>query len=273
MIDSEKQEIYFHLGLPKTASTYLQRVAFPQLKGIHFHKKHDFNQYKTLSPENGDKHLFSCEMDTGIFDEMDRISQIFPGAYIILVFRSHYSWIVSKYKYSIRKWNHLRVEDYYSTEPGKPLHIPDNYYRSIIEYAERLFPGRVLVLNYHELKQEPGKLERRIMDFMGLDPVEIQNEKLVNKAFSTRQLVHLLKYNNAHRYHESKASRRWLRRIHYRYRQYLLHIVAFFSRFIPANEKGFLNYLEDQKTEIGEIYRSDWSFVLEKAQTSEGNKR
>ncbi len=45
---SGQTEVYFHVGLPKTASTYVQVLVFPKLKGIKSFPKKKFNHYKKL---------------------------------------------------------------------------------------------------------------------------------------------------------------------------------------------------------------------------------
>ncbi len=262
---TEKSRIYFHLGLPKTASTYLQKTVFPQLQGVVFHKKHDFRKYKGIASDDPHIHLFSSEMDIGIEDELKRIKNIHPMASVMIVFRSHYSWILSKYKYSIRKWNHLRMAEYYSSTDDKLLKVPTDYYRGIIELADELFDGRVLVMNYHLLKSDPGFIEGSIQDFIGIQKAAISPGKHVNKAFNTRQLIHLRRYNEWHRYRESQSKFKFFRKLYYRYRQYLLHIVAFFSKAIPVDELEFKEELKREKLVIEERYKNDWAFVRERS--------
>ncbi|MFW6043451.1 MAG: hypothetical protein ACOCPW_03755, partial [Marinilabiliaceae bacterium] len=157
MPQQDQPRIFFHLGLPKTGSTFLQRRIFPYIPGIHFFKKHHFGKYRKLKPRNGEKYFFTYEKDIDLKEAMDRIREKFPeNSYIILVFRPHYSWIVSKYKNYIRKFGHLNFDQYFSTtKKDCYLNIGPDFYSSTADYAKKLFNGRVLLLNYEELKQSP----------------------------------------------------------------------------------------------------------------------
>ncbi len=263
---SQKAKVYFHLGLPKTGSTYLQAKIFPEIPKINYFKKHDYKKYKNLIPENNEIYFFTCEKDVILFDEMDRIKDKFPdNAYIILVFRKHYSWIVSKYKNHIRKYGHLKFNEFFSTQEKSLLNINQYFYSSLSAAFCKKFDNRVLFLNYDELKKSPHSFIRKIYNFLGINKEEITYKKsVVKRSFSTNQLIILRKFNDSYRYKKLRTKYRLINRIHYKYRHFLLHIVAFLSRFIPTDSSDFEEELNREKETINAYFKEDWDYMLTK---------
>ncbi|MFO8000961.1 MAG: sulfotransferase [Marinilabilia sp.] len=266
MLQNEPQ-IFFHLGFPKTGSTYLQRRIFPYIPGIHFFKKHHFRKFRHLKPLPGHKYFFTYEKDIDIKEAMDQIKEKFPdNSYIILVFRPHYSWIVSKYKYYIRKFGYLDFKGYFSTDAPCYLNIGPDIYNSTADYAARLFNNRVLLLNFDELKLSPESFMRKIYDFMGLGKEEevAVSEKLVKPSFSIKQLKILRRFNDLYRYQKMNSSSKILNFAHHKYRQFVLHTVAFFARFAPADTAGLEKELTDRRPVIEDHFSEDWEKMLKR---------
>ena len=114
---SRQTEVYFHVGLPKTASTYLQALIFPKLKGIKFFPKKKFNKYKNLHAQRAEgKFLFSSETDRWMDEKLKEISEYYPDAGIIFVFRRHDQWISSKYNYHLRKNGRISFDELFNLE-------------------------------------------------------------------------------------------------------------------------------------------------------------
>ncbi len=63
-------QIFFHVGMPRAASTFLQYKVFPIMEGIKYIKKHNFKRHeKIISNSKFDKVLLSSEMDIGKKDK------------------------------------------------------------------------------------------------------------------------------------------------------------------------------------------------------------
>jgi hypothetical protein len=260
MPTNDQPQIFFHLGFPKTGSTFLQRLVFPYIPNIHFFKKHDFKKFRTLKPRAGHKYFFTYEKDVDIKEAMDQIKEKFPeNAYLILVFRPHYKWIVSKYKNYIRKFGHLRFSDYFTTDQKGHLNIGADFYTSRADYARKLFNDRVLILNFEELKSEPEQFMRKIYNFMGLQDEEVViSNKVVKPSFSDNQLKILRNFNNLYRFQKLKTPYKVVNQVHYKYRHFLLHIVAFFARFAPIQTEDFNREISSRKEEINAFFKEDW---------------
>ncbi|MFW5890171.1 MAG: sulfotransferase family protein [Marinilabiliaceae bacterium] len=267
MPQQDQPQVFFHLGLPKTGSTFLQRRIFPYIPGIHFFKKHHFRKYHDLKPVNGEKYFFTFEKDINVKPEMDEIKKKFPeNSYVILVFRPHYSWIVSKYKNYIRKFGHLNFDQYFSTtKKDCYLDIGPDFYSSIADYATKLFNGRVLLLNYEELKQSPENFMQKIYNFMGLNEEEvIISRKILKPSFSDNQLVILRKFNRLIQYKKLNSPIRTVNQIYYKIHHFLLHTVAFFAQFVPINTKDFKKEIASGKDKIEAFFKNDWENMMKR---------
>ena len=85
-------QIYFHVGMPRTASTFLQYKVFPVLEGIKYIKKHNFKKHnKIISEASFDKFLLSSillkPMEIDITTISRNISKAF--AFIFISFSKH----------------------------------------------------------------------------------------------------------------------------------------------------------------------------------------
>ena len=95
-MDSNKAnpEIYFHLGLGKVASTYLQYAFFPKLEGIHYIQR---TRYRftpgIVASQPGNRFFVSREMDQQLEAEVIKFARHFPQTKAILLLRRHDSWI------------------------------------------------------------------------------------------------------------------------------------------------------------------------------------
>ncbi|MCF8361233.1 MAG: sulfotransferase [Prolixibacteraceae bacterium] len=259
-------KIFFHLGLPKTASTFLQLKIFPRLPGIEYYKKHDFRKYKTLSAETGKSYFFTCEKDDELADEFNNIKTRFPdNSYVILVFRPHYSWLVSKYKNYVRKFGHLSFDDFFSVDKPSHFEMSPDYYSQIADLCKNKFNNRVLLLNFEELKQSPDKFLRKIYDFIGLEDEEVQySNRVVKKAFSNRQVKILRSFNKIHPYKRIHTKFKAINFVHYKYFHFMVHIVAFFARFIPVKTSDLEEELKKDRAEIENYFKADWDNMLKK---------
>ena len=261
----QHKEIFVHLGLPKTASTFLQILAFPKLEGIQYFRKRKFKHFVELANASSEKKLlFTTESDRGFDKKLDQVIQNFPDAKIILVFRRQDKWIASKYKYYIRKHGHLSFKDFFDLENDKGFWKKEElYFMPYIDLIKKVSPHPPLVLTFDELKKDHQHFIKRIVTYLDIDmPSQTVENKIIKKSFSEKQLLRLRKFNNFYRYHELRTSSKFLNKVHYKYREFLLHIVAFFAGFTPSSsvkKKELIPSKELEKVEA--FYREDWDQI------------
>lgn len=264
---SKEPQYYFHVGLPKTASTYLQVFVFPELKGIRYFRKRHYQQYKSLPGKPGEKLLFSNERDISLFKELDVIKQHCPQAKIIIVFREHFSWITSKYKYHLRKSGPLYFNEFYEQKLVKERGLNKHYYRNIVEKIESLFPGRCQVLIYDELKKNRSSFNKKLLQFMGLEQEPEFKNTIVKPAFTSRQLYVIRRFNQIFRYTPSMHPQKWRRKLHYKMREFSLHTIAQLSHLNFWNTNAIDKEIEKEREKLQAFFKEDWDFVCKISNT------
>ncbi len=266
MAKPDQPELFFHLGLPKTASTFLQVKVFPRLAGITYFRKKHFNQFASIIAAGAHpRYLFSCEFDRELEAKMELIARDFPQAKILLVFRRHDQWIASKYKYYLRKHGHKSFAEFVDidSETGE-WGRTDLLYRPKIEKAQSLFAHPPLVLNFEELQQNPALFTQRLEAYLGCH-IETFRNGVVKQAFSPKQLWVVRKLNRSYRYHKLTSSSRSRNRVHYKYREFLLHTVAFLAQFWPGKVVKEDVVQAAELAHIRDAFADDWAYVLTQA--------
>jgi len=137
-----KKEIYIHVGLPKTATTFLQKNIFRYCKDIYFVKKLPF----FTSNINMNKILISNEALSGSpqsgrsVDRRDkiirRLKKLFPEARIVLGLREKQKWTVSLYRQYVRQGGVCLFEDWFNNVFDHRFLDFDEY----ISLLDSLFP-------------------------------------------------------------------------------------------------------------------------------------
>ena len=103
---ASQQEIYFHVGLAKTATTFLQYKVFPNFKNIHYLQRTHYKHFrKSIEQAKADKIFISNEFDRQLEKEADNFSSYYPQAKPIIVLRRHDSWIASQYRRAVKNGN------------------------------------------------------------------------------------------------------------------------------------------------------------------------
>ena len=264
-MNEQRYDVYFHLGMTKAASTYLQTAIFPYLENIRFHPKHQFRTYKTLSRNTLDKnHLYSTEKDRRLVELVDEILTFFPEARIIIIVRRHDQWVLSKYKYYIRKHGYVSFKEFFDLESDKGLlKRSDLFLQSKIEEIEKKCTTSPLVLDHDVLRSSPDLFIDRLASYMNSSLGRgTRKRTVVNRAFNEKQLIFLRRFNRWYTYREKKSSSKFRNRVHYKYREFLLHIVAFFSQVLPVALLNGEKLIDDPGVleEIQNYYQEDWSF-------------
>ncbi len=93
------KEIFFHIGLSKTGTKYLQNVVFPKLDNIKYIPKRLYHKaFKLIENTDYKRYLVSQELDQQFDREIKKWAQRYPQTKIIVVFRRQDSWFASQYK-------------------------------------------------------------------------------------------------------------------------------------------------------------------------------
>ncbi len=261
--NSELPEIFFHAGLPKTATTFLQRSVFPKFRDIVFVKKHHFKYHERLVKKSvADRILFSNEYDRNIEEVFQWFSEKYPEARILLSFRPHDRWIESKYRYHLRKNGKLSFEEFCDIENDKGLWNSANMtFMNYVRLAEKYFKYPPFLIFQDNIKNQPFEEFKRIADYVGatFNPDDIPI-KIVKKAYNDKQLYCVRKFNRAFDgFDEDRFPPGYRRKLHRKSRALFLHVTAFFGQLVPKR------FLPDEALVPGgklalvrEKYKDDW---------------
>ena len=181
-------EIYLHIGLHKTGTSFLQKVIFPKINGIDFYNP-KLNDLKNIKPKI--KTLISNESLAGqpySFNQTDRyktlnfIKKLYPNANIIFVKRNPKNWINSLYKqyirgggvYSFQKWfNDIFDIDF----------LYDKYENELKKKFKK-----ILILDYEELKEKPDLFIKKLCSYIGVD-VPVYENKTIYSSYTNQQMI------------------------------------------------------------------------------------
>ena len=192
--------IFFHVGLGKTGSTYLQYKVFPKFKNIHYIQRTKYNKsFDIIKSTKFDKYLVSNEFDRQFPRETDRISKEFPKAKIIMVLRRNDSWLASQYRRWVKNGYPLSFEEFIDLKNDQgEWRQADAYFYPYIQMVIDKFNSKPLVLLHDELLTNPTGFIRKIADYVGAeyDPKEISLNKK-HTSYGEKQLLIRRKWNKS----------------------------------------------------------------------------
>ena len=195
-----KSEIYIHVGMHRTGTTFLQDQVFPILKDVNFIRYRDFliklkpgknlisNESFSICPFNwvGNDKLNVNDR----FVVADRLHKCFPDAKIIVGTRKdRENWKRSIYGKYLEQYQSLPFEKFVEK------YDLDTYtdFESYIKYLQDLFDD-VYVCNLEDLKKDSDSYIKGICDFIGVDVPKYKN-KVVSPMMKNQKYIQIITYN------------------------------------------------------------------------------
>ena len=256
------KELYFHVGLAKTGSTYLQNKFFHKLKGIKYIHTSEFYKYnEIISSAKEEKLLFSREFDRQFFDETLKIAEKYPDAKIIIVLRSNEKWIASQYRRYVKNGGSRSFKKFIDIEKDKGVwKIEDAFFVPKLKFLETHFANKPLILFYEEFKESPHKVFQKIADYTGTEYKKEEIDlKPKHKSYSDKQLLFVRNITRKFykkeppEFSEGKVS--WLK---FRLRWLILHLFLYLAKIAYVKSEKNLIPKTDLET-YKEFYKEDWN--------------
>lgn len=259
MPQSEKPEIYFHAGMMRTASTFMQKTVFPELTGIHYISKKQYGKaHKIITESDSEKILVSFELNNALFfTHLESFAQRYPDAGIILVLRRQDDWIASHYKRAVKNGFHDDFRKYFDIEAdtGRWNHEDLLYYPKL-EWVHKQFTKPPLILFHQQLREHPEEFLNKILQYTGAETTGNISFKPRHTSYTEKQLL-FKRWVNHHtifkeRFGEEESQ---LRKVSNKFLRYiLLHLPL----VIPFNTHHQELVPKSDKEKIRKYYEEDW---------------
>lgn len=260
-----RQEIYFHVGLGKVASTYLQQQVFPKLEGLTYISTHRYKKSKSILPKLQDqKVLVSREFDRQFEEEVRWFTKTYPQARIIMLLRRHDDWIASQYKRHVKNGFTGAFEAFLDLDKDRGFwKQADLRYAPKLKIIEECCEYPPLVLFYDELKQDPGTFLQKLTDYLGVALPQNISTKMVHTSYSEKQLKVLRAFTRRYIHdmptqYQNKI-RHWLL---YRPVWIFYHLILYVASLFPqawVPEEPLL--AEEAMRKVRETFSGDWEQV------------
>ena len=263
MTDQHKTDIYFHVGLGKTASTYLQNKVFTQYKDLVYIHPTSYRKYpKILEANKGKKIFISREMDRQLEREVKKFSEKYPDTKTIIVFRSNEQWIASQYRRFLKNGYPYTFKEFFDIENDLGYwKIQDATFYPKIEILRKYFAHKPLVLFYEDMRKDTFAFIDKIAEYMGVeyDKTSISLEPH-HTSYEEKQLKVMLKVSRFIFTKDPKYTgsyfNTWIRR---RSRMLMCYIILYSALLIPnflISKKPLIDKEELEK--IKRFYSDDW---------------
>jgi len=184
------KEIFLHIGLHKTGTTFLQKEVFPKIKDIEFHDRKyliydmQVNQNKKIL-FSGERYSVSMPHYRYVYecnDALLNLKKLFPDAKIIVGFRDKKEWLYSCYYQFIKGAGGFLSFDSYL----------EKYKEHILDFEKYLLEIRslwedVFVYDFAEFRKDPHVVVGKICAFMDVDVPSFENRRY-NVSMSKHQI-------------------------------------------------------------------------------------
>ncbi len=268
-------EIFFHVGLGKTASTYLQYAFFPKLKGINYIQRTRYGQSKELIRKQPTiNHFVSREFDQQLEQECQWFSADFPEARTIIILRRQDGWVASQYRRYVKNGGSLSFREFFDVSQDKGYwHRKDAEFFPMLQILEQYFQHPPLVLFHEDLKKDPYGFFDAFAAYLGAtyDREEV-SLKPIHRSYSEKQLKVIRKvgkyiFSQDPQWSSNKVMN-WIQR---RSRLYACYVILYPSLLIPdflVSSEPLIT--QEELAEVRDFYAADWEACRAYAQQRKG---
>jgi hypothetical protein len=258
-------DIFFHVGLGKTGSTYLQHKFFPKLKGIHYiHHTNYKKSIEIIGQKKHDRYFVSREFDRQFLTEIKKFSAVYPDTFPIMILRRHDSWIASQYRRFTKNGRGIYFKEFIDIDENKGRWDKKelNFYEKI-EQLEHYFNQKPLVLLYDELRKDPITFFKKIASYTNTtfnpDAISLSPK---HRSYSENQLLHVRRISRKMLKNideEKMDKKKWGRRM----RKIVTHLIMYFHWILPSSKiKNEVLIASEDLQAIKIRYEEDWQKCL-----------
>jgi len=267
MQEQQVHQIYFHVGLGKTASTYLQNKVFNRLEGITYVHPGRFRRWKQILAGLPTQKVFlSREMDQQLEREVKKFAAIYPDTHAIIVLRRNDQWIASQYRRFLKNGYPYTFTEYFDVEKNTGYwKVADAMFYPKIEILEQYFTTKPLVLFYDDLKKDTFAFIDKIAQYCGstYDKSTISLEPH-HTSYEEKQLKVMLKVSKyiftKNPVYAGPRIFTWIRR---RSRMLLCYIILYAALLVPSRLLSKKPLIPSEELEkVRKYFEDDWQRCL-----------
>jgi hypothetical protein len=253
-------EIFFHVGLGKVASKYLQFRIFPKLEGICYIPTRRYRSSKTLiRKEYHNRYLISREFDRQFEREVEWFSRDYPQTRSILLLRRHDSWIASQYRRFVKNGFPGTFRDFMDIKNNRgEWDRKELYFYDKIRILEKYFDHKPLVLFYDDFLDDPAGFLMSIVNYTGtgikLDEVSFAPK---HSSYDEKQLKVMQRLSRRFAFLEDKERKSQFYKSVRRYlKMPLRYPILYLSKIIPDQWVP-----KDELIPVEELEKIRWEFT------------
>jgi Sulfotransferase domain len=256
---------YFHVGLGKTGTTFLQYRVFPKLKGIRYIQRtnyRDFKYVKLIESSSEKKFLVSNEFDKQLEAEALKIASKYPRAKTIVVLRRQDSWIASQYRRYVKNGYARTFEEFIDIDSNEGFwDKKDLFFHQKLVMLEEVFGSRPLVLFHDELIKDPHSFIGGICTFIGAD-YEKKSINLERKhsSYNEKQLKFRRQLSAKKTRSQRKLSQTyWVRKIQNFLKMPERYLILYGANLVPSkwiSEEALIS--KESMARVRAYYEEDW---------------
>lgn len=264
----QQPEVYFHVGLGKTASTWLQNKVFGHFEGITYLHPTEYKHWKeTIAHSHKAKVLISREMDQQLEREVKKFAAVYPDTIPIILLRNNAQWIASQYRRFLKNGYPLSFKEFFDVEQDTGFwKRSDVLLMPKIEILQKYFTRAPIICLYEDLRRDPMQFVSSLATQIGVtyDAAKISPDKH-HASYNEKQLKWMLLvarrifkvpvYNS-----DGPRWKTWIRR---RPRMWLCYIILYSAYLIPASwlpKKPLID--QEDLSKIDTWYQADWQACL-----------
>lgn len=260
---SSSKKVFFHVGLGKTGTTYLQYKLFPKLKGIHYIQRTQYQHAQEIISHTAyQRYLVSREFDLQLPVEIAKFSRHCSDAKVIIVLRRHDHWIASQYRRFAKNGIHLDFNTFFDIDNNRGLwKHGDLNFMAKLKVIETYFKHKPLVLFQEDLKTDPFKFFNKVAAYTGAsyDKAAI-SLTAVHRSYSDKQLKAVRKLSKflfpASEKYSRKTFRGWLQ---WRRIQLTSYAIMYPAQLLPDTWFRDIELIpQTQLEKIRRQYSEDW---------------
>ena len=273
MSQKSDKQIFFHVGLGKTASTYLQKKVFPFFEDVEYIQRAGryANAVEIIANGTSERYFISREFDQQFEHEVKKFAVHYPDAKVIIVFRRQDGWIASQYRRFFKNGHVIPFNQFFDlkNDTGIFKKIDLTFYH-YIELTEKYFTQKPLVLFYDDLRKDPMAFFDVFADTVGVkyDKQKINLDKK-HSSYSEKQLKTLKKVGEVINLRKDNMKYPSLYPIRRFYTNLIRYTTLFVGKLIPDSWFSKEPLIDpNELKEVRDYYEADWKKVQEYARAN-----